>query len=57
MVETVSTKMEVHHELNATRKRVDNIAMELAGCNTFMRQVNLREKGEQSHAVQTAAEN
>ena len=24
---------EVHHELNATRKRLNNIAMTLAGCN------------------------
>ena len=55
MVETASTiKKEVHHELNATRQRIDNIAVTFAGCNTVTRQFELREKAEQSHAVQTA---
>ena len=56
LVETASTPLkEVHHVLNATRNRLDNIAITFAGCNAVMRQVELAEKGEQSPAVQTAA--
>ena len=56
LVETASTPLkEVHHVLTATRKRLDNIAITVAGCNALMRQVALCEKGEQSPAVQNAA--
>ena len=45
MVEAASTTTKwVHHELNETRKRLENIAKELVGNNALMRQVELREK-------------
>ena len=58
MVETACTKtLEVHHELNATRKRFDKILKEFVGCNSLMSQVLLQiefcDKSEKSHAVQT----
>jgi len=41
MVETASTiTQEVHHELNATRKRFVNIIQEFVGCNTLMSQAS-----------------
>jgi len=41
MVETARTiTQEVHHELNATRKRFDKIIKEFVGCDTLMSQVN-----------------
>ena len=56
LVETASAPLkEVHHELTATRKPLDNIAITVAGSNALMRQVALCEKGEQSPAVQKAA--
>jgi len=41
MAETARTiTQEVHHELNATRKRFDKILKEFVGCNSLMSQVN-----------------
>ena len=55
VVTASSIKREVHHELNATRMPLDNIATEFAGCNAVTRPVECRKEGEQSRAVQTAA--
>ena len=41
MAETARTiTQEVHHELNATRRRFDKILKEFEGCNSLMSQVN-----------------
>ena len=41
MAETARTiTQEVHHELNATRRRFHKILKEFVGCNSLMSQVN-----------------